>query len=167
MRLPATLLCATLLLAGCAQPSSTNGDAADPGDPATPSPVEALHATIVIDRGELQEEEPVQAVVTFDPDSRPSMHLYNDTGTPRPDAYTVHDLLLDWSTESGVPVTVEYHAALGYSVTSIDGVTAHSTQGGRWHWGLFIDDERNTQGIGSIPVEDDAEYEWRFMHTSS
>lgn len=166
MRLPAILLCATLL-AGCVGPSSTDGEP-DPGAPGDPDPAAGtLHAILTVDHGDLRDDEPVQTVVTFDPASRPAMHLYNDTGTPRSDAYTVHDLLVDWSTESGVPITVEHHAALGYSVTSIDGVTAHSTQGGRWHWALFVDDGRNTEGIGSIPVEEEAEYEWRFMHTPS
>lgn len=153
MRLFAILLCVPLL-AGC-----TGSDGGGGG-------YSLSEAVVAVDYNGLRDqEEPTQTVVSFDPGSRPAMAQYNDTATVRPDQYTVHDLLLDWSKHTGTPVTIEHHAAHGYRLTAIDGVVAHTTQGGSWHWALFVDGEPTTEGMGTVVVREDSEYLWRFVYS--
>lgn len=157
MRPLAILLCVPLL-AGCVQDASGDDDA---------GPDESTqYARVLIDYGDIRDDEPSETEVPFDPDARPTQADYNETGTPRPDAYTVHDLTLDWSRTTGTPVTIEHHAATGYSVTAIDGVTANTTPGGRWYWALHVDGQPATGGMGTVVVEDGSEYLWKFTHAT-
>lgn len=160
MRPPAILLCLCVpLLAGCAQDDSRDDGASGSDD-------DTRYAFVRIDYGDIRDDEPTETEVPFDPASRPATASYDGSGTPHPDAYTVHDLTLDWSKTTGTPVTIEHHAATGHSVTAIDGVTANTTPGGRWYWALHVDGQPATGGMDAVVVEDGSEYLWKFTHST-
>lgn len=171
--LPIVLLVA---LAGCADdagdagpaPGSGGGSSDASGSSGSGGDGDVLPVAVVtVDYGDIRPgDEPSRDEVAYDPDARPSRERYDETGTPRPDGYTVHDLLVDWSGQSGVPVTVEHHAAHGFRVTAIDGVTENTTPGGRWYWALHVDGQPVTAAMGTVVVEEDADYGWVFTHAT-
>lgn len=128
---------------------------------------EAHQATVIIDYNGFRSEDPQRTThtVPYDPTTQPTRDRYDDTN--RPDAYTTHDLLHDWSNLTGTNHTAQPHDGFGHQLESIDGIVAHTTQGGAWAWDLYIDGEPETASISTITVQQDATYEWRFTHSSN
>jgi len=60
--------------------------------------------------------------VWFDPDSHLSASSYAGQSTPHPEFANVHDLMVAWTAQTGVPVVYKMHASLGAQVMQIDGV---------------------------------------------
>lgn len=68
--------------------------------------------------------------VWFDPDSAPSASHYVGQGVPHPGYANVHDLMVAWTSQTGVPVVYKPHSSFGSQVMQIDGVgdpTLHSS----------------------------------------
>jgi hypothetical protein len=125
-------------------------------------------ATVIVDYNGFRNEDPqrTEHVVRYDPDARPTLHRYEEADTGRPDAYILHDLVSDWSNETGTDHIAREHDDTGFRLNTVDGVTAHSTQGGAWRWTLAVDDEPETASLTAIRVQHGSTYEWTFERTS-
>lgn len=60
--------------------------------------------------------------VWYDPSRLASSPMYEGTGADRATTYSVHDLLVDWTAQTGVVVEYGGPGDFGYSVDAIDGV---------------------------------------------
>lgn len=148
LRLLAVLAALALVaLAGCASPSEEGS-------------TETSEATVAFAFDGLRAEDPqrIEESVTYDPDARPTMQLYESTEAERPDAYTAHDLLVDFSEETNTSVDVQYREGLGYKLAAVDGVPSEDAS---TFWALYVDGERETAGLGTVVVEPNATYAWR------
>jgi hypothetical protein len=60
--------------------------------------------------------------VWHDPSVHASLPMYDGKGAARTDQYSVHDLMVDWTAQTGRPVEYGYSESFGFSVSRIDGV---------------------------------------------
>ncbi len=144
-------------MAGCAQDDGETGAEAEADD--------MEEATLSFDYDGERADDPQQTsdMVEYDPTERPSMNQYEGVGTDRPDDYTVHDLLVDWSDETGMDVETEHNENLGHQLVAVDGVQADGSS----YWALYVDGERETAGMGTVEVEEGTEYEFRLEESAS
>lgn len=112
----------------------------------------ASEATIIIEfSGQNRGVHDLETRVLFDETERPSLDAYEGRGVGHPDAYTVHDLLVDWNGAHAVGLS--YFDGLGYNLDSLFGV--HSDfQGACWFWSLLVNGEPAVTGISTTPVVD-------------
>lgn len=143
----------------------TNGTRSDTQDTGSSTTQEA---TMIVDYNGFRDEDPQRTEhrVSYDPDARPTMPLYEDADTSRPDAYILHDLVSDWSNQTGTDHIAREDGSSGFRLNTVDGVTAHSTQGGSWRWTLAVDGEAETASLNSVRVQPGSTYEWTFERTS-
>lgn len=109
-------------------------------------------ATVIIEfGGQNRGVHDLQTQVLFDPQDRPSASLYEGKDIAHPDAYTVHDLLVDWNGAHAVDLS--YFDGLGYNLDSLFGV--HSDfQGACWFWSMAINGEVAATGISTTAIQD-------------
>ncbi|MGB1586210.1 MAG: DUF4430 domain-containing protein [Thermoplasmatota archaeon] len=109
-------------------------------------------ATIIIEfSGQNRGVHDLETRVLFDEGDRPSHDDYEGRDVAHPDAYTVHDLLVDWN--GAHAVGLNYFDGLGYALDSLFGV--HSDfQGACWFWSVLINGEPAMTGISTTPVQD-------------
>lgn len=140
------------------RPGQARAEAGGPGDEAEEQ------ARFVVDYNGFRNETPQRTEhrVPYDPDSRPTMPLYEGTDTQRPDAYILHDLVSDWANRTGTPYEVREDEDLGFRLVSVDDVRARSDDGGSWAWRLAIDGDPETASLNAIEVEDGRTYRWTF-----
>lgn len=97
--------------------------------------------------------------VWFDPDSFPSLAHYEGQPVPHPGHANVHDLMVAWTAQTGVPVVYKPHASFGSQVMAIDGVgDATSTTSAFWCY--EVDGASATMGITPQPFHDGIVVRW-------
>lgn len=134
-----------LALAGCASPDE--------------EAAETDEAEVAFEMG----DDRTQHTVSYDPDDRPTMNLYDDAEAQRPDAFTVHDLLAQVDEETDTAIETRHDPDLGYELVAVDGT--EPGQGERWT--LYVDGERETAGISTVTVDESSTYEWRLEDTTT
>ena len=109
-------------------------------------------ATVIIEfGGQNRGVHDLETQVLFDPADRPSADAYEGQDLAHPDAYTIHDLLVDWNGAHAVDLS--YFDGLGYTLDSLFGV--HSDfQGACWYWAVAVNGEPTQTGISTTPVAD-------------
>jgi GNAT superfamily N-acetyltransferase len=125
---------------------------------------ETRTAMMVVDYNGFRSEDPqrTEDLVRFHPEDRPTMPRYEAADRDRPDAYILHDLVSDWSNQTGTDYIAREDEEMGFQLASVDGVTAHSTQGGSWVWKLVVDDAPTRTGLDAVEVQPRSTYEWTF-----
>lgn len=147
MRMPLALLL-SVLLAGCA----------------SQAPAEA---SLTIDFNGQGHDPDVQThTVGFDPGHRPALLVYQERDVEHPDAYTVHDLLVQWSEDEGVPVETGYFDGLGFTLDAVDGVAGAFSDTECWFWSLSVDGEASELGMGEVEVRDGTAVAWTYTDCS-
>lgn len=86
-------------------------------------------------------------VVWFDPSRLASAPMYEGTDADRATTYSVHDLMVDWTTQTGTQVTYGGPGAFGFSVDAIDGVGQPLDSSLPPYWCYTLNGESATLGI--------------------
>jgi len=141
-----------------------DGDGEEPSSDPSGGETRTRQTRMVVDYNGFRDEAPqrTEHEVTYDPDARPTAPRYHEADTERPDAYVLHDLVSDWSNQTGNDHIAREDEELGFVLQSLDGVTAHSTQGGAWTWQLTVDGEDETASLNAVRVDPGSTYTWSF-----
>jgi len=124
-------------------------------------------ASLTIDfNGQGHDPDTWTLTVGFDPSHRPALLEYDGRDVEHPDHYTVHDLMVQWSEDEGVPVQTGYFDGIGFSLDAIDGVAGDFSDGACWFWSLSIDGEASEVGMGEVEVRDGTAVAWTYTDCS-
>ncbi|HEX2066595.1 MAG TPA: DUF4430 domain-containing protein, partial [Candidatus Thermoplasmatota archaeon] len=101
-------------------------------------------------------------LVWYDPDERAAAPLYDEKGVPHPPVASVHDLMVTWTRQTGIPVEYGHSASFGFSVLRIDGVGAPLSNGTPPYWCYDVNGESASLGITLQPVAPGDTIRWEF-----
>lgn len=147
MRLLAAVLLLAVALSGCAQPPAEAG--------------------LTIDfAGQGHDPDAWTFTVGFDPGHRPALLEYDGRDVEHPDHYTVHDLMVQWSEDEGVPVQTSHFDGIGFSLDAVDGVAGSFSDTACWFWSLSVDGEPSQLGMGEVEVRDGTAVTWTYTDCS-
>ncbi len=134
------MIVALLLLAGCA------------------APIDSAQVTVTGGGGDST------TLVAFDEDTRPTTHLYTIHGKEHAAFYTAHDLLLEWSTQNGHDLEVEWFDSsfgYGYALCAVDDFPPRVVDGGArgcferdGFWAMSLNGEAAQVSMGEIQIRD-------------
>jgi hypothetical protein len=101
-------------------------------------------------------------LVWFDPDTLASASMYVGKEAPRAAQYTVHDFMVDWTTQTGTPIDYGYSGSFGYSVSKIDGVGQPVDASAPPYWCYKLNGTTADLGISLEPMPTAATLTWEY-----
>jgi hypothetical protein len=100
--------------------------------------------------------------VLFDPARLSSAPMYEGTDTERATTYTVHDLMVDWTAQTGIPVEYSDPGAFGFGVNAIDGVGQPLSSSLPPYWCYTLNGDTADLGISLQTVAPGDVVEWEY-----
>jgi hypothetical protein len=100
--------------------------------------------------------------VWYDPDERASATLYAQKGASHPPFANVHDVMVSWTRQTGLPVDYGFSDSLGFSVLKIDGVGAPLSSSAPPYWCYKVDGKSADLGITLEPATPGSTITWEF-----
>ena len=100
--------------------------------------------------------------VLFDPARLSSAPMYEGTETERATTYSVHDLMVDWTAQTGIAIEYSGPGAFGFGVEKIDGVGQPLSSSLPPYWCYTINGETADLGISLQTVAPGDVVEWEY-----
>jgi hypothetical protein len=100
--------------------------------------------------------------VWFDPSVRASLPMYDGKAAPRSDQYSVHDLMVDWTAQTGTAIEYGYSESFGFSVSKIDGVGQPVDASLPPYWCYKVDGQTADFGISLQPLLPGQTVTWEY-----
>lgn len=102
-------------------------------------------------------------VVWYDPDAYASASMYADAGVEHPPIANVHDVMVTWTEQTGIPVEYGGPGSFGFGVNKIDGVGQPLTSSAPPYWGYEVNGETAPLGITSMEVHPGDVIHWEYL----
>jgi len=100
--------------------------------------------------------------VWFDPSVHASLPMYDGKSAPRADQYSVHDLMVDWTAQTGTAIEYGYSESFGFSVSKIDGVGQPVDAALPPYWCYKVDGATADFGISLQPLLPGQTVTWEY-----
>lgn len=100
--------------------------------------------------------------VWFDPSVHASLPMYDGKEAPRTDQYSVHDLMVDWTAQTGTAIEYGYSESFGFSVSKIDGVGQPVDAALPPYWCYKVDGATADFGISLQPLQPGQTVTWEY-----
>jgi hypothetical protein len=101
-------------------------------------------------------------VVWYDPGVHASLPLYDGKAAPRTDQFSVHDLMVDWTAQTGEPIEYGYSESFGFSVSKIDGIGQPVDASLPPYWCYKVDGQTADFGISLQPLLPGQTVTWEY-----
>jgi hypothetical protein len=91
-------------------------------------------------------------LVWYDPSTHASLAMYDGKAAPRTDQFSVHDLMVDWTAQTGKAIEYGYSESFGFSVSKIDGVGQPVDASLPPYWCYKVNGQTADYGISLQPL---------------